>query len=116
MIEKEHPTGWREGDTAEDFARLVHAGLGDRTAGVVGVPCEDFTLPDNVVLGGHLEGNNPDICVTYVELLSGALRDLQGIEAKAFRAVPSSGVEPWRPFSMSLAVTATRLPKVPELN
>lgn len=99
--------GWKDGQTAEDLAHLVHESLGEHDEGVVIIPCEDFALPDHIVLGGNFE--HGDVIVPYVTLLSGAFEYFHGIKAGTFRAVPTEAPA-MSPFSMALEVAVSRQP------
>ena len=98
------PIGWGKGQTAEDFADLVHEQLGGETVGVVVIPCEDFTLPDHVVHGGNFEHGG--ISVPYTALFSGAIEHFYGNNVSGIRAVRTT-VPVGQPYSMALELTIT---------
>lgn len=105
MRDESEVFGWKNGQTAEDLARLVHESLGESQEGVVVVLCEDFTLPDHVAFGGNF--NHEGIVVPYAILFSGALEHFHGIKAVGFRAVPTDAPI-MTPFSMALEIDVSR--------
>lgn len=101
--------GWGEGHTAEDFANMVHQGLGEEENGVVAIPFEDYTLPDHIVFMGGLEIQGHEL--TWIEFLSGATKYFHSIEAKSFRAVETGATTRFTAYGMALQLTVERVPE-----
>jgi hypothetical protein len=98
MSNPQEVQGWGGDQTAEDFANLVKAGLGDQDSGMVVVPFENYALPDHIVFGGSTEVMGQSI--TYGQLFMGAVEHFHGLRISSMQAVPTG--ETPRPFSMGL--------------
>lgn len=110
MTEPKGPYQFKDGSNAEDFANTVADALrGDdgelQVPGTAVIECEDFTLPDNVVMLGSTELQGTRI--TYFELFSGAVEYFHGLKVTTMRPV-ETGRAMMTPFSMALAVSVER--------
>lgn len=104
MSDAEKKQGWARGETAEDFANLVKAALGDDESGIVVVPFEDYTMPDAVVFGEVFEFDGG--AVSYAQLLSGAVKYFHGLEVTGFQAVPTESAG--SAYSMGLQLVVAK--------
>jgi hypothetical protein len=108
MAEPGGPYQFKDDSSALDFANSVAEALkgGDgqiSLPGVALIECEDFTLPDAIVLGGFVELQGTKI--RYFDLFASALKDLHGLRVARMRPVETPGRDMMTPFSMSLEVT-----------
>lgn len=105
MAEKE-PIRFMDGGSAKDFADTAASALrgedGElQVPGSVLIECEDFTLPDSVVMGGTAEVSGQTI--SYFQLFSGALKHFHGLNVTTMLPVETG--QAFTSFGMGLLVT-----------
>ena len=90
---------FNHGDSLGDLALRVKEAY-DKGERNIRVACQDFTFPDNVVLGGVWD--SPVGPVQLGSIMLQALREVGRLPSGTLTAVPNPGYQSGQPYSMCL--------------